>query len=114
VVRTSIATPAPEGEITLTATLETARRSARTDGSCVQRSWHGHSTSSQDPHGVTERRLRFTAPGTTGVLRHADTISIDLVTGIGSAPVLLTDLPSALGLRGGSYVLASVESPIAD
>lgn len=110
VARASASISGDDGEVTLTATLDTARRGTRADACCEERSWHGHARTSRDAHGVTEHRLRFEAPGAANGLLQAHTIAIDLVTGLGAAPVLLTDLPLALGLRGGTYVLASVEA----
>ncbi len=113
VVRVPASSSGHDGEVVLTATLETACRGARADASCGQRSWLGNARTSRDPHGVTEHRLRFDAPGAASGLLQADKIAIDFITGLSSAPVLLTDLPLALGLRGGTYVLASVEATTA-
>jgi hypothetical protein len=115
--------------VRLTITLETSPRGARADrsleGDMLEgRKLEGHQfevrplegtmTTDRGLHGVVEHRLRFPSATASSGTAATGPISIDFVVGLGPSAVLLTDLPLAIGLRGGTYVLASADAPRAE
>ena len=127
---------ASDADVVVTATLELAKpmtprrlpalSAADTRGSSalpIQRrfEWTGTVAVESARDGSTELRTRLQPLDAR--LGHADgsdsetasstqpgTVRVDCVFPVGAPPILLTDLPQAIGLRGGTYALSSLDA----